>query len=134
MRVRRMGMSGELNGDKVIELLRKWAGGNDHELSALGQQVYLKAARIIEGQAANIVTEMRERGRLEAQIESLAAQLEQERGKVAELIDRLRVEQRQFQSIRGYTKDGELACICANHESAIKELLATHTDNGGSNG
>jgi len=41
---------------------------------------------------------------------------------------------RQFQSIRGYTKDGELACICANHESAIKELLATHTDNGGSNG
>ena len=69
-----------------------------------------------------------------AENESLAAQLEQERGKVAELIDRLRVEQRQFQSIRGYTKDGELACICANHESAIKELLATHTDNGGSNG
>lgn len=39
------------------------------------------------------------------------------------LSTRLEIEAAQFKQIRLYTKDGDLACICAEHETNIKELL-----------
>ena len=43
--------------------------------------------------------------------------------RIEQLKERLEIEQEQFKQIRLYTTDGDLACICSDHESAIKELL-----------
>jgi len=45
--------------------------------------------------------------------------------KIKELTERLEIEQEQFKQIRLHTQDGDLACICASHETAIKELLSS---------
>ena len=45
--------------------------------------------------------------------------------RIAELTVRLEIEQEQFKQIRLHTQDGDLACICADHEMKIKELLSS---------
>ena len=43
------------------------------------------------------------------------------------LLARLDLERRQFQEIRLYTQDGDLACVCATHETDIAELIESLT-------
>lgn len=57
-------------------------------------------------------------------METLEESLQKSESRIKELEDRLLTESKQFDEIRAYTKDGDLACICADHATLIRELLA----------